>query len=89
MATAQMTNLADIADPIVQTAQSTSASPNHVLVHRQLIGELREALKGHTFVTPDEPRAKLTMEEARNTICTGCGLTLYACLCPSENRTGK
>jgi hypothetical protein len=33
-----------------------------------------------------EPRAKLTHEEARSTICTGCGLTLYACICAPPNR---
>jgi hypothetical protein len=50
---------------------------------RVLYGNMRELME------KSEPKTKLTMEEARNTICTGCGLTLYACQCPSENRQAK
>jgi hypothetical protein len=35
-----------VAKLIIESAQSTGASANSVLVHRQLIGELREALRG-------------------------------------------
>lgn len=44
-----MTALDDVADRIVQTAQTTSASANHLLVHRQLIGQLREALQAREY----------------------------------------
>jgi hypothetical protein len=54
--------------------------------HEPLPRDLLEQASKFLEDFPYEPKAKLTMEEARNTICTGCGNTLYACVCPSENR---
>lgn len=60
------------ADAVIQRSASTSASANHVIVHRQLMGELREAL--FAFIadhpsdeTPVLPRDKLGW------ICSICG----------------
>lgn len=54
-----MTALNDIANRIVQAATSTSASANHVLVHRKLVGELREALRAQPG--PPASKSQLTL----------------------------
>jgi hypothetical protein len=42
------------AESVIHSARETSAAANHVMVHRQLIGELREAISEHyaPYVTP-------------------------------------
>jgi acyl-CoA reductase-like NAD-dependent aldehyde dehydrogenase len=44
------------AEAVIDSARETCAAANHVIVHRQLIGELREAVRAHYSVSEEASR---------------------------------